>query len=170
MPMGALAALSILGGVLGLSIETGTVQRFLEPVLGPAVSVHGGLSEVVLSVIATLVAAAGLALGWFAYGSGAIDWMALRSRLALAHRTMERGFYVDDAYGLLFVLPGKAAAAFTAYVFDQGVVDRAVNGLGEAFRKLAAVGRRVQTGLVRSYALAFLLGAVAVVLILVARA
>jgi NADH-quinone oxidoreductase subunit L len=169
VPMGTLAVLSILGGVLGLSIETGTVQRFLEPVLGPAVSVQGGLSEVVLSVIATLVATAGLALGWLVYGSGAIDWMALRSRLAPAHRAMARGLYVDDAYGLLFVLPGKAASAFTAYVFDQRVIDGAVNGLGEAFRRLAGAGRRVQTGLVRSYALGFLLGAVALVLILVAR-
>jgi NADH-quinone oxidoreductase subunit L len=168
-PMGVLAVLAVLGGLLGRSVETGTLQRFLEPVLGHAAPAEGGLSELLLSVIASLVAATGLALGWLVYGSGLIDWAALRSRLALVHRTLQKGFYLDDAYGLLFVLPGKAGSAFTAYVFDQRVIDGSVNGLGEAVRRLAGVGRRLQTGLVRSYALAFLLGAVALVLALVVR-
>jgi NADH-quinone oxidoreductase subunit L len=99
-----------------------------------------------------------------------VDWTALRMRLSWVHRTLEKGFFVDDVYGALLVLPGKAASAFTAYVFDQRVIDGAVNGLGEAFRRLAGLGRRVQTGLVRSYALAFLVGAVALVLVLVVRA
>jgi NADH-quinone oxidoreductase subunit L len=68
--------------------------------------------------------------------------------------------YVDDLYGALIVAPGKAGSAFLAYVVDLRIVDRAVNGTGAAIQRLARVGRRVQTGLVRTYALAFLLGAV----------
>jgi NADH-quinone oxidoreductase subunit L len=90
-------------------------------------------------------------------------------RLALVHTTLAKGFFIDDAYGALLVLPGKAASAFLAYVFDQRVIDGAVNGLGDGFRRLAGMGRQVQTGLVRSYALAFLLGAVALILLVVVR-
>jgi NADH-quinone oxidoreductase subunit L len=64
------------------------------------------------------------------------------------------------------VLPGKAASAFTAYVLDQRVVDGAMNGIGTGFGRLATVGRKVQSGLVRTYALAFLLGVVAILLAL----
>jgi NADH-quinone oxidoreductase subunit L len=42
--------------------------------------------------------------------------------------------------------------------FDERGIDGLVNGLGRGTRRLAQVGRRVQTGFVRSYALAVLLG------------
>ncbi len=41
-------------------------------------------------------------------------------------------------------------------------MDGLVNGVGAGTRRLAAAGRLLQTGFVRSYALAFLLGAVGV--------
>jgi NADH-quinone oxidoreductase subunit L len=168
VPMMVLAAGAVLGGLLGLSVETGRIQRFLEPVVGRAEAgaAAGGLSELALSVIATAVALVGIAVGWFLYGSGRIDWMALRARFRGVQRTLARGFYVDDAYGALLVTPGKAASAFTAYVFDARVIDGAVNGLGRLFGRAAGRGRRVQTGLVRTYALGFLLGAVLVLLVL----
>ncbi len=167
VPMIVLAAGAALGGLLGLSVETGRVQLFLQPVAGPAEAgaATGGLSELALSVIATGVALVGLAVGWFLYGSGRIDWRALRARFSGVQRTLARGFYVDDAYGAVLVTPGKAASAFTAYVFDNRVVDGAVNGLGWLFGRAASRGRRVQTGLVRTYALGFLLGAVLLLLV-----
>jgi NADH-quinone oxidoreductase subunit L len=171
IPMWCLAAGAVAGGLLGLSVETGRIQSFLSPVVGEAERgvAAGGLSELGLSLIATLVAVAGIALGWFVYGSGRIDWQAMRARFGAAQRTLARGFYVDDAYGALLVVPGKAAAAFSAYVFDARVIDGAVNAIGRAFARLAGVGRRVQTGMVRTYALAFLLGAAGLVLVMVVR-
>jgi NADH-quinone oxidoreductase subunit L len=171
IPMLVLAAGTVVAGLLGLSPRSGAVQRFLEPVFGgEQVATEAELSEFLLSTIASMVAIVGLALGLLVYGSRWVDWTALRMRLSWVHRTLQKGFFVDDVYGALLVLPGKAASAYTAYVFDQRVIDGAVNGLGDGFRRLAGVGRRVQTGLVRSYALAFLLGAVALVLVLVVRA
>jgi NADH-quinone oxidoreductase subunit L len=169
-PMIALAVGAVGAGLLGLSARTGLIHTFLEPVFGAE---HGAteaeLSEFILSTIASLVALAGLAIGLVVYASRWVDWAALRARLALVHATLAKGFFIDDAYGALLVLPGKATSAFLAYVFDQRVVDGAVNGIGDGFRRLAGVGRRLQTGLVRSYALAFLLGAVALILLVVVR-
>jgi NADH-quinone oxidoreductase subunit L len=168
-PMITLAVLTVLGGLLGASVETGRIQHFLAPVVGEAEHAAGGLSELALSVIATAVALAGLLVGWFVYGSGRVDWQRLRQRLSGVRRTLGHGFYVDDAYGRGLVLPAKALSSFAAYTLDARVIDGAVDGLGRAFGRLAAAGRRLQSGLVRSYALAFLLGAVALLIVLGVR-
>jgi NADH-quinone oxidoreductase subunit L len=169
-PMAVLGVLTVLGGLLGASVESGRIQGFLAPVVGEAEhALAGGLSELGLSVIATAVALTGLALGWLVYGSGRVDWRRVRDRFAGLRRTLAHGFYVDDAYGRGLVLPAKAASSFAAYTIDARVVDGAVDGLGRAFARLAAAGRRVQSGLVRTYALTFLLGAVALVVVLLVR-
>jgi NADH-quinone oxidoreductase subunit L len=172
VPMVLLAVGAVGGGLLGLSATTGLLQGFLGPVVGEAP--HGpvatGLPEIALVLMATAVALAGVALGWLVYGSGMIDWAAVRVRLGVVQRALSRGWYVDDLYGSVVVLPGKVTSAFLAYVFDQRVIDGAVNGVGTAFGRLAGTGRRVQTGLVRSYALVFLLGAVALLLFVAWRA
>jgi len=123
----------------------------------------------VLIVISTAVALVGIGVAWFVYLSRRIDWQAMRARLWGQKRTLERGFYVNDVYSGAVVAPAKAASAFLAYVVDARVVDGAVNGIGTLFRRTAQAGRRVQTGLVRNYALGVLLGAVAILWYLAVR-
>jgi NADH-quinone oxidoreductase subunit L len=168
-PMGVLAALTVLGGLLGASVESGRVQLFLTPVVGEAEHAAGGLSELTLSVIATAVALVGLVLGWLVYGSGRVNWQRLRDRLAEPRRALAEGLFVDEAYGRGIVLPGKAAASFTATTVDVKVIDGAVNGVGRFVARLASAGRRFQTGFVRTYALAFLFGAVALLVVVAVR-
>jgi NADH-quinone oxidoreductase subunit L len=101
-------------------------------------------------------------MGWLVYGSGRIDWVALRVRFAGIHRFLAHGWYVDDAYSTSLVAPGKAGAAFLTSVVDQRFIDGAVNGVGQLFQWAASRGRRLQTGLVRNYGLAFLVGVVVI--------
>jgi NADH-quinone oxidoreductase subunit L len=155
--------------LLGASVRTGRIQLFLTPVVGEAEHAAGGLSELTLSVIATLVALVGLFLGWLVYASGRVDWQRLRDRTAAPRQALARGLYVDDAYGRGLVLPGKAAASFAATTVDVKVIDGAVNGTGRIVARLASAGRRLQTGFVRTYALAFLFGAVALLVVLAVR-
>jgi NADH-quinone oxidoreductase subunit L len=170
VPMALLAAGAVFGGLLGLSATSGRIPMFLAPVFGEAEhAAEAGLSETALIAIAVGVAAAGILIGWFVYGSGLIDWAALRVRLGLVQRTFARGWFIDDLYGSVLVLPGKAVSAFAAYVLDQRVIDGAVNGLGNVVARLAAAGRRVQSGMVRRYALAFLLGVVGLLVLAVGR-
>ena len=162
VPLAILAVGAAFGGVLGLEATTGRLHGFLAPVLGELAEGTSGLPIVVLSVISVLVALAGIAVGWLVYGSGRIDWVALRVRFAGVQRFLAHGWYVDDVYSTLLVGPGKAGAAFLASDVDQRVIDGAVNGIGQVFQWAASRGRRLQTGLVRNYGLAFLAGVVVI--------
>jgi NADH-quinone oxidoreductase subunit L len=161
IPLLVLAAGAVLAGLVLSTSAEGTLARVLEPVTGP-VPEGEGLSTLALSAIATAIALGALAVAWWVYASGRVEWLTLRERLQPLPRAARSGWYVDQAYSTLFVNPGAAAARFTANVFDTKVVDGLVNGVGAGTRRLAAVGRLLQTGFVRSYALAFLLGAVGV--------
>ena len=160
VPLALLAVGAVFGGVLGLSVTSGRLQGFLAPVLGELTEGAGGLPTAVLSVISVLAALAGIAVGWLVYGSGKVDWVALRVRFAGVHEFLAHGWYVDDVYSTSLVAPGKAGAAFLASAVDQRVIDGSVNGVGQLFQWAASRGRRLQTGLVRNYGLAFLVGVV----------
>jgi NADH-quinone oxidoreductase subunit L len=66
--------------------------------------------------------------------------------------------------------PVTSAARFLNDGIDRDVIDGAVNGVGRAFRGVGGGLRRVQTGLVRNYALAIVLGAVLLVAFVTTRA
>jgi NADH-quinone oxidoreductase subunit L len=165
----ALAVGAAAAGVLGLSATTGLLPKFLTPVLGPTKEAVAGPSELALSIVSVAIALAGILLAWFIYLSGRIDWMAVRIRFAGAKRALQRGFYVNDFYGSAIVGPAKLGAAFTAYVIDKQVIDGASNGIGTVVSAAARSGRKIQTGLVRNYAVGILLGAAAILAYLAVR-
>jgi NADH-quinone oxidoreductase subunit L len=160
IPLALLALGAIFGGLLGLSAVTGRLPGFLTSVLGSLQEFTTGLSVTALTIISALVALAGIGVGWFVYGSGRMDWVALRVRLSSLQRWLAGGWYFDDVYSSLLVAPGRAGSAFLAYVVDARWIDGAVDGVGRLFQWGASAGRRVQTGLVRTYGLAFLVGVV----------
>jgi len=162
IPLAILAIGATFGGLLGLSATTGRLHVFLGPALGEVEEHTQGLPAAVLTGLSVSVAVAAILVGWFVYGSGRIDWLALRVRLAGLHRFLAHGWYVDDVYSTGLVAPAKAGSAFLAYVVDSRWIDGAVNAVGQVFQWGASAGRRVQTGLVRNYGLAFLIGVVAV--------
>jgi NADH-quinone oxidoreductase subunit L len=163
--VGALIAGVVLSTFTG---EGGRFQRFLEPVLGVPAE-HGSLAGAFwLSALATGVAAAGAVGAWLLYGRR-VDWLALRRRYAAGWRALAYRLYVDQVYEFFTVNLGRAFAAFLARTVDQRGIDGAVNGVAELVGSGARSGRRVQSGLVRSYALGVVGGAVLIVAFLVFR-
>jgi NADH-quinone oxidoreductase subunit L len=158
-PLVVLAIGAIGLGLLELNVETGRLPTFLAPVLGAFETGTAGLPEPALIVLSQLIVLGALLLAWVVYGSGRVDWLALRVRLSGPRRFLSGGMHVDDVYSTALIAPGKAGSAFLAYVLDAGVIDGAVTGVGSLVRRLARAGRRLQTGLVRTYALAFFVGA-----------
>ena len=158
-PLVVLALGAVGLGILAWNKETGILPVLLAPVTGELEAGTAGPPEAVLIAISQVVGLGGLLLAWLVYGSGRFDWLALRVRLSSLHRFLQGGMYVDDLYSSALVAPGKAGSAFLAYIVDNGVIDGFVNGTGSVFQGLARTGRRLQTGLVRTYALWFLVGA-----------
>src|SRR5207244_1895781 len=137
----------VAAGVLNPTVE-GPLARWLEPVAGAVPGGTVGPSAASLGTIAAVLAVGTLAIAWLVYASGRIDWLALRARAGSVQPLFANGWYVDDAYAALLVAPGTAAAAFTAFVFDERIVDGIVNGIGTSTRRFAEFGRQVQTGFV----------------------
>jgi NADH-quinone oxidoreductase subunit L len=169
VPMLLLAIGAVAGGVLGISAVSGILPRFLEPVIGPVREGAGGLSTLALTAISVGVALLGIGVGWLVWGSGRIDWIALRSRFRRTHATLEHGWWFDSVYGAVLVTPGKAGAAFAAYVVDRRVVDGAGNLIAKGFGMASNALRRIGDGMVRRYALLFLIGVVGLLWYLAAR-
>jgi NADH-quinone oxidoreductase subunit L len=164
VPLVVLGAGAVLAGLVLSTSSEGRLAALLEPVTGPVPVGEGGLSTLFLAAIATAIALGALAVAWWVYASGRVDPLRLRERLQPWPRAAADGWYVDQLYSAAVVRPGKRAASLIANAFDLGVVDGLVNGVGGAVARLAAWGRRIQTGFVRSYALGFLVGVVAILI------
>jgi NADH-quinone oxidoreductase subunit L len=157
---------------------------------------HAAVSlEVALMAASVGAAMVGLLLAWlwYAKGEGRVPAM-IAARFPRLYRTVANKYFVDEFYEAVFVeglakgggrflwevdatvvdlIPNGTAAAtrgasLLSDVFDQNVVDGAVNGVADGFEKGWRLVRRAQTGAVQNYALvmgAGLFGLVAVYLI-----
>ena len=90
-------------------------------------------------------------------------------RLGGLGRVFGNAYYVDVMLGRLVGGPLRRAADWIATTFDQGVVDGAVNGVARGIGGIGGGLRRLQSGLVRQYALLVLGGAVALLVYVAVR-
>jgi NADH-quinone oxidoreductase subunit L len=125
--------------------------------------VHAAELDLFIAGISTLVALAGLALGTALYRRGLPEREYLEA-VAPLYRLLERKYYLDDLYDVALVRPVRGALARAAYLFDQRVIDGAVNGTGTGTRRLSGVLRHLQTGQVQWYAAVLFVGVIGVVL------
>ena len=75
-------------------------------------------------------------------------------------------YYFDETVARLVGGPLHKAGSWLADTFDARIIDGAVNGVGTLVRRGSDGIRRVQSGLVRSYALWIVVGAAALLLYL----
>jgi NADH:ubiquinone oxidoreductase subunit 5 (subunit L)/multisubunit Na+/H+ antiporter MnhA subunit len=141
-------------------------------------------AELGLMLLAVGVACAGIALAWSFYGQeGAPRARRLAAALGPVYRLVRGKYFVDELYDALVLKPYYALCNLFAWldrwivdgavngtrhatiafshvsnVFDRWGVDLAVNGVGYAFRGGSKALRRLQSGLVQSYAAAMIFG------------
>jgi NADH-quinone oxidoreductase subunit L len=165
-PLVVLAVGAVLGGlVLGLQAEGGLLERFLEPAIGVAERGHLGLSETVLIAISIVVAVLAVLVAWYVWGSERVNWAAFPERQPELASWLANAFYVNALYAWLVRTAGLGVGrAFRT--LDDRVVDGAVNEVAEEIGQASRLASVLQSGFVRSYALAFLLGAAALLLYL----
>ncbi|MGH7373131.1 MAG: NADH-quinone oxidoreductase subunit L [Candidatus Rokuibacteriota bacterium] len=171
IPLMVLAALTVVAGLaVGIPSSHGTpFARFLAPVLPLPAGEHSAGVAFTLLVLSALVAIAGVALAWFVYGRMPVRAASIGVARNPLHKLLLEKYYVDELYDALFVKPIYHLSLWLARIFDPSVIDGMVNGVASLVAGWARGMRRVQTGFVMNYALAVVLGAVAVVAYLLAR-
>ena len=167
VPLAVLAGLTVVAGLaLGLPSAHGTAfSRFLGPVFPLAEEAHG----LAVPLVSVVVAVAGVLLAWLMYGRRPVKAEEIAVPKNALHSLLLHKYYVDELYDALFVRPLFALSGWCARVFDLGVIDGAVNGIGRLVVAWAQGLRRIQTGFVMNYALGMLVGAVAIVAFLLSR-
>ena len=156
-PLVILAGLSIVGGAMQLPFSKSThfLEHWLEPVIHHSeVSISDTWAysnKWLLLVVAILIAVAGVVASIAVYAKGKFK--------AIEPKILADAWRYDSAVSAIVGGPGRAAFGGVA-AFDAKIVDGAVNGIGTEVRAASGLLRKVQTGLVRSYAFVIGLGAV----------
>jgi NADH-quinone oxidoreductase subunit L len=176
VPLIVLAFLSAVAGFLGLPEVFGEranrIAAFLGPIFPPigteaAESHHlSAPMEWLLMGVSVTVAVIGILIAW--------NWYAKRSgrpaeRLAASfpalYRLVAEKFRIDGLYDALFVRPFAWLARALWKVIDVLVIDGILVGGAFIIELIGDALRFLQTGNVRNYALTFLIGIVALLLI-----
>ncbi len=169
-PLVILAVLSLTGGLIGMPASWfghSPFESWLAPVFeGPesvaAVADHGEHGpEMLLMAISSLVAIAGIGLGWFFWVTRPDLPRAIAQRAGPVYELVRDKFYVDELYELIILRPFYFTARMKAR-FDETVVDGAVNMVGGAMEVTGNVLKLFHNGFVRNYALIYLMGATAI--------
>jgi len=146
VPVGVLTVLAALGGWLQFADVWTPVSNWLEPV-APALVEASGLQEAASSAIAVVLGITGIGVAWWIYGARRAE--APRSLPLLEHK-----FYFDELYDALFYRPTVFLANALLKWVERPLVFGSVRELAGAIRELGLETRSIQTGLVRTYALA----------------
>ncbi len=174
-PLLVLALLAAFGGLLDLPFRPlEHLNKWLEPVFADVTPVHppSFLGAAALSTLSVVVGIAGILIAWALYKDGLRD--ASRDpadeRLGRAGRIFGHAYYFDEGIGAAVSGPVRAAANWLAFVVDAKIIDGAVNGIGTLVRKSSDQLRKVQSGLVREYALGIVIGVALLLVWIVTRA
>ncbi len=162
-PMILLAVGSVVsGGALAIS---GTLEHWLEPVVG-AHEAHHVVPAWVVTVIVLSVVAVGILVAYRMYAQRSVPDTAPEdvSALTVAAR---RDLYGDAINEELLMKPGQVLTKDLIWVDDKGI-DGAANGLAALVGRLSDGLRGLQTGFARSYALSMLAGTALVVAVILA--
>ncbi|OBA97354.1 NADH-quinone oxidoreductase subunit L, partial [Mycobacteriaceae bacterium 1482268.1] len=162
-PMILLAIGSVAAG--GLFAIGGTLEQWLEPVVG-AEEVHHVAPAWVITVIALSVVAVGILVAYRMYAQKTVPDVAPEkvSALTVAAR---RDLYGDAINEELLMKPGQILTKDLVWIDDKGI-DGAGSGLAAVVGRVSNGMRQVQTGFARSYALSMLAGAALVVAVILA--
>jgi NADH-quinone oxidoreductase subunit L len=105
--------------------------------------------------ISVIIALLGISIGWGVFKKRPLLEMP---------RILENKYYVDEIYDAAIINPIKVISREGLWkLFDLGVIDGIVNGLGRGVSEIGSLARYIQIGFVRSYAAFILLGALAVI-------
>jgi NADH-quinone oxidoreductase subunit L len=156
-PVAILMVPTVFAGWLAFGGESSPWERWLAPVFAGAVApvVAPALAEWASTALVFVVVAVGFGVAYVRYGRAAAQ-AADASLLAVEAQRMPafltRAFYVDDLYEAVFVKPAVRLGVFFGKYLDPVLIDGVDRDVAYLASWLGHEVRRVQNGLVRSYA------------------
>jgi NADH-quinone oxidoreductase subunit L len=162
VPVGVLAVLATIGGLV---VIPGVWEPFLhwidetaEPLVTPAVG-----TDYATSAISVTLALIGIFLAWRAFRAG-------RQIVtnASAWRVLEHKLYFDELYDALFYRPAAALSVALRRNVEEPVVERSLDEIGSGTIQVGGEVARVQSGLLRTYAVAIAFAVAVLVVVFVA--
>jgi NADH-quinone oxidoreductase subunit L len=144
-----LSVLSVIGGWIQFSPYWHPVETWLDTVAEPLVTPKTWQEWTSIAISLTL-GLSGIFVAWLIYGARRVAV----PRLAFAQRTLEHKFYFDEAYDALFYRPAVWLALALGRWIERPLVTGSVNEVAEETRDVGGFVARLQTGLLRTYALA----------------
>ena len=162
VPVGALAVLAAIGGLLQIPGVWHPFEDWLHDVAEPLVE-PSVWQDYVTSAIAVALGLTGSWLAWRVVSRGGSLVPAPRVRAAL-----ERKLYVDELYDALFYRPAALVAARLRADVEVPVVEGSLVELGQGASDASQVVARAQTGYLRSYALVIAVSAVTLAIVFLA--
>jgi NADH-quinone oxidoreductase subunit L len=162
IPVGVLTVLATIGGLV---VIPGVWEPFLhwidetvEPLVEPTVAQDYGTSA-----IAVTLGLIGLFLARRAFQAG-------RQLVTSpgAWRVLEHKLYFDELYDTLFYRPAVAISTALRRSFEEPVIERSLDEIGSGTIQVGGEVARVQSGLLRTYAVAIAFGVFVLVVVFVA--
>ncbi len=164
IPLVILAFFSIVAGYVGLPIVLGKnvnlFDRFLEPVIHAPHGAHLSLSSEWMLILASVaVALFGIFIAYVFYLKKPDIPHNLVARFPWLYKLLYNKYYMDEIYNATFVNSTIKGSELVYKHFDLKVIDGALNGSAKTMNTIGKLLSSLQTGLIKDYALVFLLGA-----------
>lgn len=168
IPLLVLAVLSIIGGYVGIPHVLGGhnyFEEFLEPVFAAAndkmlLPMHDAPAlELGLMAASVAIGLLGIFAGWKIFTVNTEVAENTARRFSGLHKLLWNKYFVDEAYDAAIVNPIKQTSEkFLWKIFDVKVIDNSLNMSAKLVGATSDLFRRIQTGVVQSYAIIFVAG------------
>jgi NADH-quinone oxidoreductase subunit L len=170
IPLIVLAVLSAVGGFIGIpeifSGEHGNVfHAWLSPVFKSAnlklefFGSHTHFEEYLLMALSIACALGGIFAARKIYLQNPDIAKKLSLRFKNIYRILFNKYYVDEVYDTLVVNPiVNSSRRFLWKIFDSKIIDGFINGLAKTIENVSSLIRKIQTGVVQSYAIVMMIG------------
>lgn len=170
LPLIVLAALSVLGGFIGMPVVFHAphyLNEFLSPLYEGSRTVMEGFGQVhlshstewILMAVSVGVAALAILLSYNIYGKGGSVPEA-DGQVSGLKKIIYDKFYIDELYDALFVKPVMYISSWLHRAMDNRVIGGMISGVSEGVTGAAGILRRLQTGNIGTYVWFITLGVI----------
>jgi NADH-quinone oxidoreductase subunit L len=170
VPLMILAFLSVVGGYVGIpkvfAGEHGNLfEGWLEPIYAPAQAKlatfgsHTHFEEILLMAVSVAAALSAIYFSLHVYRKNRQIAENVSNKFKGFYNLLLNKYFVDEAYEAAVVQPiQKGSEKFLWKIFDVKIIDGMVNGTASFVESGSGFIRKIQTGVVQSYAVVMMVG------------